>query len=118
MPKDKRHGYLSEHHSFGRTAEVAGDFAEDLAATLLASTLGIAFDPLEAWDARKATRKRRDLQGSPHTPIFRGKQERLVDDRGCFWGIHSLKGMPLMKVSCNPVISRMLSKHGSTAHPK
>ncbi len=56
MPKDKkRHGYLSEHHAFGQTAEVAGDFAEDLAATMLASTLGIAFDPLEAWDARKAT---------------------------------------------------------------
>jgi arginine decarboxylase len=55
MPKDrKRYGYLSEHHAFGQTADLAGDFAEDLAATMLASTLGIPFDPHQAWDARKA----------------------------------------------------------------
>ena len=42
IPKDKsRYGYLSEHHSFGETAQVAGDFAEDLAAEMLASTLGL-----------------------------------------------------------------------------
>ncbi len=56
MPKDrKQYGYLSEHHAFGQTADFAGDFAEDLAATMLASTLGIQFDPNSAWDARKAT---------------------------------------------------------------
>ena len=55
MPKDRnQYGYLSEHHAFGQTADVAGDFAEDLAATMLASTLGIPFDPNQAWDARKA----------------------------------------------------------------
>ena len=32
---------------------VAGDYAEDLAATMLATILGIDFDPDEAWDARK-----------------------------------------------------------------
>jgi arginine decarboxylase len=54
MPKNKGHyGYLSEHHAFGQTAEIAGDFAEDLAATMLASTLGIPFDPDQAWDKRK-----------------------------------------------------------------
>ncbi|MBU1043554.1 MAG: arginine decarboxylase, pyruvoyl-dependent [Candidatus Omnitrophica bacterium] len=54
MPKDpNQYGYLSEHHAFGQTAEVAGEFAEDLAATMLASTLGIPFDPNLAWDARK-----------------------------------------------------------------
>ncbi len=54
MPKNKRqYGYLSEHHAFGQTAEIAGDFAEDLAATMLASTLGIPFDPDQAWDKRK-----------------------------------------------------------------
>ena len=53
-PKNKNHyGYLSEHHAFGQTAEIAGDFAEDLAATMLASTLGIPFDPDQAWDERK-----------------------------------------------------------------
>jgi arginine decarboxylase len=54
MPKNKhQYGYLSEHHSFGQTAEVSGDYAEDLAATMLASTLGIPFDPTQAWDERK-----------------------------------------------------------------
>ncbi|NMC42542.1 MAG: arginine decarboxylase, pyruvoyl-dependent [candidate division Zixibacteria bacterium] len=50
---ENQYGYLSEHHAFGQTAESAGDFAEDLAATMLASTLGIAFDPNLAWDERK-----------------------------------------------------------------
>jgi arginine decarboxylase len=53
-PKDQnQYGYLSEHHSFGQTAEVSGDYAEDLAATMLASTFGIPFDPNQAWDERK-----------------------------------------------------------------
>lgn len=53
-PKNRKHyGYLSEHHAFGQTAEIAGDYAEDLAATMLASTLGIHFDPGQAWDERK-----------------------------------------------------------------
>jgi len=47
------HGYLSEHHTFGETARISGDYAEDLAATMLATTLGISFDPNQAWDERK-----------------------------------------------------------------
>jgi arginine decarboxylase len=47
------YGYLSEHHSFGETAKKAGEYAEDLAATMLATTLGIKFDPETAWDERK-----------------------------------------------------------------
>ncbi|MBI4843600.1 MAG: arginine decarboxylase, pyruvoyl-dependent [Nitrospirae bacterium] len=58
VPKDsKNYGYLSEHHSFGETARKAGDYAEDLAASMLATTLGITFDPDEAWDARKQVYK-------------------------------------------------------------
>ena len=54
MPKDRKHyGYISEHHSFGQKAKIAGDYAEDLAATMLATTLGIPFDPDQAWDDRK-----------------------------------------------------------------
>lgn len=49
----KMYGYLSEHHSFGETELKAGDYAEDLAATMLASTLGIEFDPDTAWDERE-----------------------------------------------------------------
>jgi len=47
------YGYLSEHHSFGQTDETVGDYAEDLAATMLATTMGIPFDPETAWDERK-----------------------------------------------------------------
>jgi arginine decarboxylase len=47
------YGYISEHHGFGMTAVQGGDYAEDLAATMLASTLGIDFDPDAAWNERK-----------------------------------------------------------------
>jgi arginine decarboxylase len=54
VPKEREHyGYVSEHHSFGETANVSGNYAEDLAATMLATTLGIPFDPDQAWDERK-----------------------------------------------------------------
>lgn len=54
VPKDEsNYGYLSEHHAFGETAKTSGDYAEDLAATMLATTLGVPFDPEEAWDQRK-----------------------------------------------------------------
>jgi arginine decarboxylase len=48
-----QYGYLSEHHPFGETEEKAGDYAEDLAATMLATTLGIEFSPETAWDERE-----------------------------------------------------------------
>jgi len=47
------HGYLSEHHSFGETDEKAGEYAEDLAASMLATTLAIEFDPELDWDERE-----------------------------------------------------------------
>jgi arginine decarboxylase len=54
LPKEKNsYGYISEHHSFGETAQKAGDYAEDLAATMLATTLGLDFDLDKAWDERK-----------------------------------------------------------------
>ncbi len=54
QPKDKsQYGYISEHHGFGQTQRKSADFAEDLAATMLASTLGIDLDPDKAWDERK-----------------------------------------------------------------
>jgi arginine decarboxylase len=53
-PADKsKYGYLSEHHSYGETAKKAGDYAEDLAATMLATTLGVEFDPEKAWNERE-----------------------------------------------------------------
>jgi arginine decarboxylase len=48
-----QYGYLSEHHPFGETDEKAGEYAEDLAATMLASTLGLEFNSDQAWDERE-----------------------------------------------------------------
>jgi len=54
QPSDEtQYGYLSEHHPYGETDERAGEYAEDLAATMLASTLGVEFDPNTAWDERE-----------------------------------------------------------------
>lgn len=54
MPSDVRqYGYLSEHHAFGMTDDAAGDYAEDLAASMLATTLGIEYDDEVHWDERK-----------------------------------------------------------------
>lgn len=47
------YGYISEHHGFGQTAEISGDLAEDLAASMLASSLGLDLDPSVAWNERK-----------------------------------------------------------------
>lgn len=54
IPKNPEvHGYLSEHHAFGETDEKSGEYAEDLAATMLATTLGIEFDPEKDWSERE-----------------------------------------------------------------
>lgn len=54
IPKDsQRYGYLSEHHSYGMKQKGEGDYAEDLAATMLASTFGIDINIDQAWDERK-----------------------------------------------------------------
>ena len=54
IPTDKStYGYLSEHHSFGETEDQAGDYAEELAAEMLATTLDVDFDPDTSWDEKK-----------------------------------------------------------------
>lgn len=58
QPADpSQYGYLSEHHSYGETEEKAGEYAEDLAATMLATTLGLEFDSNAAWDEREQVYK-------------------------------------------------------------
>ncbi|MBF0226417.1 MAG: arginine decarboxylase, pyruvoyl-dependent [Desulfobacterales bacterium] len=52
-----KYGYLSEHHGFGETEQQAGDYAEDLAASMLANTLGIDFDPDKDYDSRREVYK-------------------------------------------------------------
>lgn len=54
IPKERsQFGYLSEHHSTGETRTEAGDYAEDLAATMLATILGVDFDIDSSWDEKK-----------------------------------------------------------------
>ena len=56
MPKNSspsHYGYISEHHSFGETDSVAGEYAEDLAAYMLATILGAPFDPDKSYDEQK-----------------------------------------------------------------
>jgi len=49
----ENYGYISEHHGFGQREKRIADMVEDMAATMLATTLGIAFDPARAYDERK-----------------------------------------------------------------
>jgi arginine decarboxylase len=54
IPSGKNnYGYLSEHHAFGQPDDKAGDYAEDLAATMLATTMGMQFDPEIAWHEKE-----------------------------------------------------------------
>ncbi len=54
VPADRNtYGYLSEHHSFGEPDNVAGEYAEELAAEMLATTLNVEFDPDKSWDEKK-----------------------------------------------------------------
>lgn len=54
IPRDENiYGYLSEWHGYGVTEEEAGEYSEDLAAQMLASTLGLDFDVNTSWDERE-----------------------------------------------------------------
>jgi len=54
QPKDNsKYGYLSEYESFGKDERKAGDYAEDIAAQMLASSLGIPFDIDKSWDEKR-----------------------------------------------------------------
>ncbi len=61
LPQNRsKHGYLSEHHSFGENDTLAGDYAEDMAAEMLATTIGISISADLHWDARKEIWKMED----------------------------------------------------------
>jgi len=62
IPADKgKYGYISEHHGFGMTRRVCGDYVEDMAASMLATTMGIDLDPDRAYDERKEIYKAKGL---------------------------------------------------------
>ena len=51
--RPNQYGYLSEHHAFGWTERKTNDYAEDLAAEMLATILGVKFDPDSSYDAKR-----------------------------------------------------------------
>ncbi len=54
LPRDREmHGYLSEHHGYGQTQRQSADYAEDLAAQMLATTIGVPFDADKSYDEKK-----------------------------------------------------------------
>lgn len=54
VPRDREQfGYLSEFHGFGVTDSRAGEYAEDLAAQMFATIIGVEFDPDKSWDEKK-----------------------------------------------------------------
>ncbi|MHC4635957.1 MAG: pyruvoyl-dependent arginine decarboxylase [Planctomycetota bacterium] len=58
IPKDKeKWGYLSEIHGHGMNSQHAGDIAEDLAAGMLGTTLGVELDPDKAWSEKEQAYK-------------------------------------------------------------
>jgi arginine decarboxylase len=72
-----RYGYLSEHHSFGQDAEEAGQYAEDLAADMLATTLGKSFDLGQIWNEKRNLYELGDgleVRTKNITQIARGKK--------------------------------------------
>jgi arginine decarboxylase len=69
-PTDPAHyGYISEHHGFGMSEAETGEYVEDLAATMLASTLGIEFNPDAAWDERKRSYEMSNLIVDTHSIV-------------------------------------------------
>jgi arginine decarboxylase len=67
-PKNSSHyGYIAEHHGFGMSEAETGEYVEDLAATMLASTLGIEFNPDAAWDERKRVYEMSNLIVDTHS---------------------------------------------------
>jgi arginine decarboxylase len=61
LPADRNnYGYISEYHPFGVKEKIAGEYAEDLAAQMLATTLGIEFNPESDWNEREEVFKMSD----------------------------------------------------------
>jgi len=81
LPKNQKfHGYISEHHSYGEKETVAGDYAEDLAAYMLATTLGAPFDPDKSYDEQKDIWK---ISG--HQVKTRNITQTAVGDKNGIW---------------------------------
>jgi arginine decarboxylase len=78
VPNDPKHyGYLSEHHSFGQDEKESGQYAEDLAADMLTTTLGKNFDLGQIWNEERSLYEIGDgieVRTRHITQIARGKK--------------------------------------------
>jgi arginine decarboxylase len=77
IPKDHNNwGYISEVHSTGMNQEKAADMAEDLAADMLGTTLGLEVDSNQAWSEKEQVYKASGLiiRTSNITQTARGQQ--------------------------------------------
>ena len=79
------YGYISELHGYGMTAAASGEQAEDLAATMLASTLGLDFDPDAAWNDRKQIYEHSSviIDSTSITAVAECGPDNLLDLCGC-----------------------------------
>jgi arginine decarboxylase len=78
VPKDgNKWGYLSEVHEHGMNQQEAADMAEDLAAGMLGTTLGLEVDPNQAWSEKEQVYKASGLiiRTSNITQAARGQRE-------------------------------------------
>jgi len=78
IPANRDHyGYISEHHGFGQSQAAMGDYSEDLAASMLATVLGVPFDPQEAWDERREQWKLSGyvVETQNHTIVAEGPED-------------------------------------------
>lgn len=81
IPSNKTdYGYLSEYHAHGKTDSAAGDYAEDLAAQMLATALGISFDTDKDYDERKEIYK----MSGKIVKTFNITQS-AIGDKNSFW---------------------------------
>ena len=81
IPKERGfYGYISEYHCFGEASKRIGDYTEDLAATMLATTLGIEFDPDKAWDERK-----QEFKMSGHFVRTQSSAQTARGDKNGLW---------------------------------
>jgi len=78
VPKDKnKWGYLSEVHGHGMNQQEAADMAEDLAAGMLGTTLGLEVDPDQAWSEKEQVYRSSGLiiRTSNSTQAARGQKD-------------------------------------------
>lgn len=82
IPRDRSHyGYLSEHHSFGEAEQIAGEYAEDLAAHMLATILGV-----DQFDADASYNEERDIWRLPGQIVrTRNVVQSAVGDKKGLW---------------------------------